>query len=82
MTYSSDFISEFIRGVEATRPQVTEDWLFVQDDDSPHDALVASVMWVATTTEIGVEGTPTNPAKVPHDGTVCSRPREPVAQAC
>lgn len=39
MTYPSDFISEFIRGIEATRPQVTEDCLFVHDVASPPGAL-------------------------------------------
>ena len=81
MTYSSDYMSDLIRGIEATRPQVAEDWLFAQDVDSPHDALVASVKWVATTTKVEVENTPTDAVNVPHDGKVCSRPREPVAQA-
>ena len=80
MTYSSAFMSDLIRGIVASRPQVAEDWLFVQDVDSPHGA-VAPVMWVATTTKVGVESTPTNAVKVPHDGKVCSQPREPVAQA-
>ncbi|MFG6432905.1 hypothetical protein [Roseateles sp. LYH14W] len=57
MTYASDFMSDFIRGVVASRPQVAEGWVFVQDVDSLRSALVASVMCVATTTEV----------KVPHD---------------
>ena len=81
MTYSSAFMSDLIRGIEASRPQVAEDWLFIQDDDSPRGALVAPVMWVATTTKVGVESTPTNAVKVAHDGKVCSQPREPGAQA-
>ncbi len=81
MTYSSDYMSDLIRGIEATRPQVAEDWLFVQDVDSSQGALVASVMGVATTTKVEVDSTPTNAVKVPHDGKVCSQPREPVAQA-
>ena len=51
MTYSSAFMSDLIRGIEASPPQVAEDWLFVQDVDSPHGA-VASVMWVATTADL------------------------------
>ncbi|MBW8843971.1 MAG: hypothetical protein JF607_03210 [Burkholderiales bacterium] len=73
--------TDLIRGIVASRPQVTEDWLLVQDVDSPQGALVASVMGVATTTKVGVESTPTHAVKVPHDGKMCSQPREPVAQA-
>jgi hypothetical protein len=73
--------ADLIRGIVASRPQVAEDWLFAQDVDSPQGALVASVMWVAPTTQIGVESTPTDAVKVPHDGKACSQPREPVAQA-
>jgi hypothetical protein len=39
MTYSSTFMSDLIRGIVASRPQVAEDWLFVQDVASPPGAL-------------------------------------------
>ncbi|RZL40723.1 MAG: hypothetical protein EOP35_00090 [Rubrivivax sp.] len=39
MTHSSDFISEFIRGVEASRPQGAEDWVCFHDVAGPPGAL-------------------------------------------
>jgi hypothetical protein len=53
MTSSSDFVSEFIRGVEAGRPQVAEDWLFVQGVASPRALLLFPVMLIAIRRKFG-----------------------------
>jgi hypothetical protein len=66
MTYSSAFMSDLIRGIAASRPQVPEDWLFVQAVDSPHGA-VASVMWAPTTADL-IRGIVASRPQVAEDG--------------